>query len=160
MTSKPPFPSQVDAQFPRDYGKIRGALRKCSIAVVALGQWAAGWPEGAPYGVSKFRSEMAPVAADLSDLAKTGVVAALRSVNYVPLGYKHLACPPAEWRTPFLIDAYNDVLRDLAERTPGVAFVDTSNLTRPLWDLASDWNHPDFAPSDHQAAAILARVCR
>ena len=150
----------VDAQFPLDYfSKAKPDLRECAFVVVALGQWAAGWPLGAPHGADQFEAEMEAVAQDLAALERqTGAVVALRSIDFSPLGYKQLQCPPTDWRTPFLVDEYNARLAAVARRTK-VPFIDTSSLLRPIWDMASDWNHLDFAPSDHQAAAILEAAC-
>ena len=133
-------------------------LASCGFVVVALGQWAAGWPGGAPTGATAWAAELRPVVEDLARLRGAGATVALRSIDHIPLGYKQLQCPPTDWRTPFLIDAYNDELRALAAAA-AVPFLDTTAVARPIWDLASDWNHLDFGASDAQAAAILVELC-
>ena len=79
------------------------------------------------------------------------------TTNDVPLGCAALACPPAEWRTPPLIGAYNAEL-EAAARAAQIGFIDNRDIIGPVWDSAEDWNHPDGRPFEAMAAAVI-RAC-
>jgi hypothetical protein len=93
---------------------------------------------------------------------------AVQSVNFNPLGAMLVTCPPTDWRSPPVIDGYNDALAEVTAAA-GVPFIDAvRSLTRwpfsqysilcqdrktqkrqfsqgfivgPMWDSADDWCH-------------------
>jgi hypothetical protein len=86
-----------------------------------------------------------------------GLTIYLRSINYNPLGGKHAACPPVDFRSPMVIDGYNAILKRLAAEFH-VPFIDTNFIVGPMWDQAIDWNHYHGEVGNQIAKYIIARV--
>lgn len=133
--------SHITVMYPRQLtaaiGNYGGA---CGIFIVGIGQYPAGWPEHRPYLVEEYRNAMTTALAAMVE-AVAPVSVMLRTVHPNPMGDGIGMCPPADWRNPLVIDAYNSVLPGVCHKT-GAHFVDSSSLiVMPLWDSADDWCH-------------------
>ena len=84
-----------------------------------------------------------------------GMEVYMRSIHYNSMGYKHTACPPLDWRSPPVIDAYNIVIRKVCQEM-GIPFLDTSHIGGPMWDSAPDWSHLSDAVSKAELLYLAA----
>ena len=149
----------------------RAPMRNCSHLVVLIGQWSSGW--GAPLpnralpkprshvrrrqGVAAeagWRSDVAGALARLRQTAPPAARVYVASVNLNPLTGLSLQCPPKDWRTPPVLDMYNEVLR----RTAGPAFIDNRGIQGPVWDAGPDLNHPDGIVMGHEWRNVLYHI--
>lgn len=67
------------------------------------------------------------------------------------------ACPPTDWRSPNVIDMYNQITKRLSTRF-GFPFIDTNNIVGVLWDSAEDWCHIKGAASEAETTYILDKI--
>ena len=90
--------------------------------------------------VEEYQNSMtAALAAMVKAVAPVPVI--LRTMHPNPIGDVIGRCPPADWRNPLVVDAYNSVLPGVCHNT-GASLVDSSSLVvMPLWDSADDWCH-------------------
>lgn len=50
-------------------------------------------------------------------------------------------CPSTDWRQPWVVDAYNAMLKTACSEE-GIHVIDTNELViGPIWDSAWDWCH-------------------
>jgi hypothetical protein len=142
----------VEANFPTNItSKLIADNPTCETWIVAVGQWAAGWPENYPTLVVDFRRQMQDALHLLSRNKSHKVFC--RSLHYNPLGDMITACPPTDWRNPTVMEAYNQVLREVCPR-----YLDSGFITGPVWDAAPDWCHPGFRVSVPELHYLLSQV--
>ena len=123
----------------------------CTHAVVGFGQWPASWvtlgtPYGTrapyqPWGESRFEYEMRNVISELESVPH--IATYIRSTHYNPLGHTILVCNPnpADFRSPYVIDMYNGILRRILLGSR-VEYLDTTtDIIGPVWDTARDYCH-------------------
>ena len=135
----------IKAALPRHVNFQQIKSNQCSKTIIANGQWAIGkLPNGVSYkNVSpiQFPNYQAEVAAMISYLQTNGTENFyLRSIHYNSFGHFKLTCPPTDWRTPPVIDRYNDILQHLSS-TMNVPYIDTNFIIQPMWDSAEDFCH-------------------
>jgi len=127
----------------KEWPKLASAnfFQKCHYVILGYGQWLAGWPSVPPYSTKRFAESVEWTIERINLLSdKTKVI--WRSMHYNPLGDKISSCPPQDWRSPPVVDAYNNVLRNkLAKGSSRLMFVDTTFIIGPMWDSAKDWCH-------------------
>ena len=153
--------TQVYALFPRNVTSqfVQEELNSCSDIVVGFGQWDAGFPEGYPTLPFDFREEMVRLFKTLGSTLKSTTRVFLRSMHYNPIGFKISMCLPTDWRSPFMVDAYNLVLKGVAEEM-SITFIDTNFIIGPMWDATSDWCHYDNKVGLVEARYILSQVLK
>jgi hypothetical protein len=66
-------------------------------------------------------------------------------------------CPPADWRSPPVIDMYNQITKRLCEKF-NIPLIDTNDIIGIMWDRALYWCHFDDISGDMEALYILDRV--
>lgn len=135
----------IEAQFPRDLhtASSDAHVNNCTHIIIGIGQWDAGWPEGAPTSFSEYESSMKSGLANF-----TGTLARVmpfsrvfvRSMHENPLGNRISACPPGDWRNPEVVRVYNEILLSVTQEL-SMPFLDTTDIIMPLWDTAADWCH-------------------
>eukprot|EP00563_Minutocellus_polymorphus_P018624 CAMPEP_0197722258 /NCGR_PEP_ID=MMETSP1434-20131217/5010_1 /TAXON_ID=265543 /ORGANISM="Minutocellus polymorphus, Strain CCMP3303" /LENGTH=278 /DNA_ID=CAMNT_0043307379 /DNA_START=1118 /DNA_END=1954 /DNA_ORIENTATION=+ len=126
----------------------------CDSLVIGVGQWPAGWPGGRPQLFDEYKKNMESMLLSLVILkdkleenntgnsTQKALKLYLRSMHYNALGNTCTACPPTEWRNPFVIDGYNAIAKQLAlESMDRVEFIDTDFIIGPMWDSPGDWCH-------------------
>jgi len=153
----------MDAQFPRLVNPRRIASRRCTATVVASGQWSAGLkPSGGKYrgmgptGFPEYEDEVMNMVARLKKRKLTNLF--LRSIHYNALGDIKTTCPPQDWRSPPVIDAYNDILVDLTTSRK-VPFIDTNFIVGPMWDISADLCHyKNDRVARAEALYVLSRI--
>ena len=139
------------ALFVRDWVNVRARynMSSCTHIFVHGGQWDEGWPEAGLPSASEFRSHLR------KGLRALGPISALLSNNYNPLGDMILSCPPQDWRSPDVVDAYNAISEEVAGSL-GVKFVDNNKAAiGPVWDNADDWAHYRGAGFDAAVTNVL-----
>jgi hypothetical protein len=74
-------------------------------------------------------------------------------------------CPTEDWRNPALIDQYNGALQRVARvaasesgSSPPPEYLDTSFITRPMWDSPPDWYHFQNEVGRIQSIFIAATI--
>ena len=130
--------------------------RLCNRLVLSFGQWDGSYRHAPPTPPAQFGAAVREVLGRLHLLLRSQQ-RWLMTTNDIPMGCAALACPPAEWRTPPLIGAYNAEL-EAAARAAQIGFIDNRDIIGPVWDSALDWNHPDGRPFEAMAAAVI-RAC-
>lgn len=67
----------------------------------------------------------------------------LRSIHYNALGDLKTICPPQDWRSPPVIETYNDIIQDLVRgrSDENLSYLDTTFVSGPLWDIQKDYSH-------------------
>ena len=130
----------------------------CDAIVVAVGQWPVGYDGHRATIVGSFYTQMHQAMAMLQQHENTkDTPLYARSINYNPMGDNKVRCPPQDWRSPNVIEAYNAVIQQVcAER--GIAFVDSSFIVGPMWDAAMDWYHLDGPRIEAQLLWLLAEI--
>jgi hypothetical protein len=130
--------------------------RNCSIGVVGIGAWDAGWPGGNPTPVVAYEDDMNNT---MKNLQLTYPMARwyVWNIHYMPLGYRVWGhCPADEWRHPPFIDEYNAALQRIVtawntknqhflvlspSSSKPLQYLDTSFIVTPQWDSPEDWYH-------------------
>ena len=117
--------------------------KKCTHAVVNMGQWSTGWPNHYPDPAKTFQGDLKAVVSILGRLVASGALASawFVSLNYNPAGAMIGKCPPTDWRSRPFIDAYNRVISTVVDAEPNVGHIDNMFIVDPMWDSADDWCH-------------------
>jgi hypothetical protein len=136
---------QIEAQFPRLVNFRHITNNQCNKTIIAAGQWSTGRkPPGGKYRnipPTLFPEYQAEVAAMISHLQTNNIYNFyLRSIHYNSFGDIKLTCPPTDWRSPPVIDRYNDIIQNLSS-TMNVPYIDTNFIIQPMWDSAEDFCH-------------------
>jgi len=147
------FPSEITPDFMLDLA-IKGTFQ-CTDLVVAIGQW----PGYRHVSFPAYQKEMEEAILNLLDARKKmNYRIYLRSIHYTPLGDWSGTCPlHYDWRHPFVIDGYNDILRGLSMKYD-LPFIDTNFVVSPMWDHSSDWCHLDKTVGIPECLYILSKV--
>ena len=95
----------------------------CTAVVLGIGSWIAGYPDGRPHLLDEFKSEMTKVIVGMVNMTNAFV----QPIHYHPLSDILTTCPPVDWRSPRVIDMYNEILRQVCDEQ-GVPFIDTNSL--------------------------------
>ena len=77
--------------------------------------------------------------------------------SYIPLGDLITNCPPTDWRSPNLVDMYNQILKQLCNEYD-VPFIDTNDITGVMWDRADDWVHFKDISGQTEALYLMHHV--
>lgn len=137
----------IDAQFPRFVNIHQMQRYGCNVTVIAAGQWSAGRkPPGGrfrgmpPTTFDEYEFEVRDMILRLSSLSSSSNKIYLRSIHYNALGDVKTSCPPQDWRSPPVIDTYNDIIRNLSS-SMNISYIDTNFIVGPLWDISEDFCH-------------------
>ena len=138
---------------------------KCNILLIAVGQWPASYDGRRPTLIGDYHDQIKAMIHNLTlglSHSHPDVQIFMRSLHYNPLNERTTSCPPHDWRTPTVIDAYNEVIVKVCEKLENVTFIDTNFIVGPLWDSGPDWNHlsPELqsVESFYLAAVVLGIV--
>mmetsp|Transcript_33711 Transcript_33711/g.81504 ORF Transcript_33711/g.81504 Transcript_33711/m.81504 type:complete len:392 (-) Transcript_33711:16-1191(-) len=148
----------IDAQFPRLVNPKSIQTKGCNATVIAAGQWSAGRkPAGGRYRglppttFDDYQTEMKEMILKLNDhfdddddddedRSSHKHKIYLRSIHYNALGDVKTTCPPEDWRSPPVIDTYNEIIKNLSS-SMNISFIDTNFIVGPLWDISEDFCH-------------------
>lgn len=135
--------------------------QKCTAVVLGFGQWDMGSVVPVPTTPLEFEAKLKKLLlllqSTLPDLYNNGRIF-VRSTPYNPLGDWILTCPPKDWRSPFLVDAYNLILKR-ASQNLSFPYIDTSKvLIGPMWDSGPDFCHYNNKVGETEAIYILDRI--
>jgi hypothetical protein len=124
------FPRMIKPPKIRDY--------HCNETVIAVGQWSAGRNFGTRF--PQYQKEVTNMILRLkqSGLNMNGIH--LRNIHYNALGDEKTICPPFDWRSPPVIERYNDIIQNLTS-SMNVSYIDTNSIIGPLWDISRDFSH-------------------
>jgi len=80
----------------------------------------------------------------------------LRSIHHNPIKDMIGKCQPTDWRSPTVIDSYNMILKKIVSNVDNsrLDYLDTTFITKPLWDSSHDWNHLPHKVSSVEALFI------
>lgn len=126
------YPDEIDTSTAAEIKKA------CPGAIlIGFGQWSLTYNRKTP--PLKYRDEMRNLLR-LFKGHRGGVY--VRNVHYSPLGDIQTHCPVWDFRSPPIVERYNALVKEVCEEMD-VGFLDTEFITRPMWDSAEDWNHPN-----------------
>mmetsp|Transcript_14391 Transcript_14391/g.28773 ORF Transcript_14391/g.28773 Transcript_14391/m.28773 type:complete len:527 (+) Transcript_14391:295-1875(+) len=140
--------TNIDAQFPRMVNVNSLKYRRCNFSIIASGQWSAGRkPPGGrfrnipPTTFEEYESEVRDMILRLNKSGLPNIF--LRSIHYNALGDIKTICPPQDWRSPPIIDGFNDIIRNLTLTiaNKNISYIDTNFIVGPLWDISEDFCH-------------------
>ena len=136
----------IDIKYPKDINatsiKEHVLDEKCTHLIIGVGQWSAGWPENKPTLFPDYKHQMREALNTIQNLTQnTKIAIFLRSIHYSGINYAISACPPSDWRSIPVIDMYNEILKNIAQSTTGITYLDTNSIIGPLWDSAPDYFH-------------------
>ena len=159
-----------DVKFPQSYmksvSKINGKIKKhkCTDVIVAIGQWALSWKNGNHFQSSQdFKRHMNNIV-DSFIVNHPDRRLTLRTLHYHPLSDIILTCKPTDWRSPMLVDTYNEIIMQIEESHPGfqasnnLNLIDTSEVVRPIWDTPDDWSHYGMKAGIPEAIYLLNHI--
>jgi len=129
----------------------------CTKVVVGTGQWDAGWPKGRPTSFIDYARTLDYAIPLIMKMFPSSRHAFFRSTHYNPIGDSIGACPPTDWRSPPVIDMYNEIT-EMACKAHSMPWIDTRNIMSVMWDRAGDWCHYDDVTSDVEAIHILRTI--
>jgi hypothetical protein len=134
--------------------------KKCTHAVVNLGQWSTGWPNHYPDPAKTFQGDLQALVSIMGSLVASGALASawFVSLNYNPPGAMIVTCPPTDWRSRPFVDAYNRVASTVVDAEPNVGHIDNMFLVDPMWDSADDWCHYHGKVAEAMAYYTLHRL--
>jgi hypothetical protein len=117
---------------------LLGINQSCNVQVIEMGQWPASMNSiPHPQSAQQFGEEMASALIKFQNLSSLIVL----NTHYSPLSATASECPPTDWRTPDVIDAYNRELKQICLNY-SIQFVDTnSQIFKPLIDSGVDFSH-------------------
>jgi hypothetical protein len=147
------YPSDLTTNFFEQYYHTRN----CTKFVIGVGQWAAGWTGNFPYSFKQWRDEMTSVVTNEEIFKINGDIKLfLRSIHHNPIGDMIGKCQPTDWRSPTVIDSYNYILEKLVLNVNNsrVGYLDTTFITKPVWDSSYDWCHLPHSVSLVEASYI------
>lgn len=132
----------LDVQWPHELSDAATAvvLNRCDAAIVGLGQWSAGWPQGFPISFEEYERSMRTALILFRNVTTGKSKVFIRSMHENPLGYMIASCPPTDWRNPEVVRIYNQILSQISNEL-GIKFLNTESIISPMWDSAPDWCH-------------------
>lgn len=155
----------IDANFPRLVNPQSMLARGCNSTVIAAGQWSAGRkPPGGKYRglpptlFPEYQLEVKEMINRLqqSDLKNFH----LRDIHYNALGDVKTTCPPQDWRSPPIVEGYNEIISQLCS-SMNVSYIDTSSIVGPLWDISEDFCHyKNDKVARAEALYMLSRILK
>ena len=151
---------QLTMSYPRDM-KYRFGKKavNCNITIVGLGQWSAGKKPRKVIPATTLPEYYKELQNGILNWKSLGVKMALRKIHYNPLGDISTQCPPIDWRSPPVIDGYNEIVQTLAEKH-NIPYIDAGAVMDPMWDSASDYCHYRGLEGRTEALYILQEVFR
>lgn len=75
------------------------------------------------------------------DADRKGVPLVVQAMNYAGGHMSQHCCKLSALTGPPYVDSWNKVMHKTAKEL-GIEFIDTSPVTKPLWDSSPDWSHP------------------
>ena len=67
------------------------------------------------------------------------------------------SCPPGDWRSPPVIDMYNQVTKRVCNKFK-IPLIETNDIIGIMWDRAADFCHYKDVSSDMEVLYILDRI--
>jgi len=129
----------------------------CTKVVVGTGQWDAGWPGGRPTSFIDYKLALNDAIQLIMKMFPSSIHAFYRSTHYNPIGDRIGACPATDWRSPPVIDMYNEIA-EMACKAHSMPWIDTRDVMSVMWDRAGDWCHYDDVTSEVEAIHILRTI--
>jgi len=130
----------------------------CTKVVIGTGQWDAGSPNEEPTLFSKYEEQLEMAISMMVEMFRgTNVDLYFRSTHYNPIGDMIGSCPPTDWRSPPVIDMYNQVTKRVCNKFK-IPLIETNDIIGIMWDRASDWCHYDDVSSDMEVLHIIDRI--
>ncbi|CAB9503799.1 expressed unknown protein [Seminavis robusta] len=132
----------VQAKFPNDFKAKDVIQSQCTHLIVAIGQWPAScYYHGKPTLLDEYYPQMQGVFQQLVDAGISTSKVFARPIHYNgPSGQISGACPPRDWRSPMVLDAYNGIVQRVCLEYNVTYLVDHFVHT-PIWDSNPDWTH-------------------
>lgn len=116
-------------------------LDACDVTVLHYGQWdlSRSGKGDHPHEATPFNDIAAGLWARYNETA--GIARWVLPMSPIPLNCDVTTCPPTDWRSPPMIDAFNALVYRTAAQI-GAPIIHTSRLVGPMWDSAGDYKHP------------------
>lgn len=130
----------------------------CTYAVIGYGQWPVSYYEPVTYSGERYAREMKAMMQLVSPAAYKGPTKVyMVSTNYNALGGIVTSCPPADHRSPPVIDMLNIIVGNLAKELQ-IGYIDLNHIIGPMWDSAQDYCHPKGKVFTAEVEWILFRI--
>lgn len=160
ITVEYPCPAQYPKSIDQNYLVHCLLPQDCSKIVVGVGQWSASYSERFPTPIGDYYEQIRVMLLTMRIYISKDIEIFARSIHYNPINDINSVCPPLDWRSPAVIDAYNVVIekavRDVGGRSQNISFLDTNFLISPVWDSGFDWCHLSNYISEVEMTYIAA----
>jgi len=134
---------------------------RCTKVVVGWGQWDLDINPMKPSDANLFPQYEHDLKTAMDRLVAvtnvSGIDLYFRTTHYNPLKGNVVTCPPNDWRSPPMIDMYNNITKHLCEEF-GIPLIDTGDIHNVMWDRAEDWCHYGDLSGKMEALYILDRI--
>jgi hypothetical protein len=134
----------------------------CTQFIIGVAQWPASMMQRFPYLFDRYLKEMRRIV----DVARkvlpeeAGARVYMRSIHCNPIGDASGNCPVTDWRSPTVMDSYSHLIKQAVAEVNDdkVQYLDTTFVTSPMWDSASDWVHLPPQVSNVEALYMAATL--
>ena len=144
----------VKMSYPRQMMSRIGNAQSCNAVIVGFGQWSAA---GRKMPATTFPNYYNEYKGGIDSWLKRKINVVIRKTHYNPLGDEKNTCPPTDWRTPSVIDTYNEIARRIAKEC-NVPFLDAGYVMDPMWDSAHDFCHFGKPAGKMEALYFLRKI--
>ena len=145
--------SQVKMRRPHEMKEFnKTSAVDCNIIIVGFGQWSAGQRP-----LTTFPSYQKDLEEGILAWKSSNINFVIRKSHYNALGDSKNTCPARDWRSPPVIDGYNEISRSLAQKH-NITYLDTGSLMDPMWDSSGDFCHYEGLEGRTEALFLLKKV--
>ena len=120
-------------------------IQSCTHIFINSGQWPSGPPTIPPWTPPKYRVEIRYLIQNtiIPFISKHPHVKLTWISTYPhPIGERMRMCPPADWRFPHVVGAYNSIVREeICSSNASISYLDMTPLVLPLLDISFDQSH-------------------
>jgi hypothetical protein len=136
----------------------------CSVIVTQIAHWDASFHVVVPTAVTVYEHNMWRTVQNLQQTFPAARIF-VWSPHSMALGTMIWdKCPHEDWRNPALIDFYQTALQRVVAKTAAASpsnppvYLDTTFISKPMWDSAHDWSHLSGRVALAQTLFIAATI--
>ncbi|GFH48980.1 hypothetical protein CTEN210_05460 [Chaetoceros tenuissimus] len=149
----------VPLSYPREMSsrRIINRAKLCNITILGLGQWSAGKKPRKVIPATLFEDYFKELEQGILFWKKNNINFFFRKTHYNPLGDIKNTCPPTDWRSPSVIDGYNEITRFLTKKH-NITFIESGSVIDAMWDSAEDFCHYSGKEGRTEALFFLQKI--
>jgi len=151
----------VAMSYPREMSKgwIVNRASLCNITILGLGQWSAGKKPRKVVPATLFKDYLKELEQGMMVWKNKNIKFLFRKTHYNALGDIKNTCPPTDWRSPAVIDGYNEITRFLVKKH-NITFIESGSVMDVMWDSAEDFCHYGGKEGRTEALFFLQKILK